>query len=457
MSKMAPSQLRLSTVMRRRFSPIFYGVLAIAIFGLLIGLRVPVHFLLLASAAAAFLWLVRKFIRDNAAFARDVGISRFLSAAWRSALVFLVAIVFLLPGIWMGKFVTDLTNQGIAALQAWSAPTPSVLQVTTRVPRNVSDIPWWVTPAIYIGVFTDFAKQAATELFTQTTTILTPKPLPIRITAEALKVLLLAIGIYSTAWILILSSRTYAFLFGRVLVATPPPIEFGGQSHPYPNSAEFADRLKSGARLEIRLAPDERLYVRSSALPTNAIPDLRWAFRHGGFWPRLRHGLLGGNLVTARAGEVDYTFLARPGDHFIDIILADGDEVTVKPDHLIAFGDSARFRTEWNFSLPRLALHSATTFVASGPGRIILKCPGEPAAYRTAHAVPAVGFDRFMAFGKDSRFAIYASEGLQNYYASGCVVKPVTGRFFIIAPGVQQPSSGIAMCWQLMKQIYLPI
>lgn len=168
---------------------------------------------------------------------------------------------------------------------------------------------------------------------------------------------------------------------------------------------------------------------------------------------RFRWGLLSLDQVTA----TDTTFRAAGGDQYVSAMLAENQEVVVNPARLIAFSDSVRFRTHRDFNLAMLALHHVSSLVACGPGRLVLKCPGAPGVFRSASEASAVSMGNVMLYGQNVRFQIEASGGIQNYFFSGCNVRPISGDLFVTSPGMPTKVSFRHVIGNLIKQVYLPI
>ena len=154
---------------------------------------------------------------------------------------------------------------------------------------------------------------------------------------------------------------------------------------------------------------------------------------------------------------VDATFRAPAGSQFVAAVLGENQQVVVNPARLIGFSDSILFRTHREFNLAMLALHHISSLVAFGPGRLILKCPGEPGVFRSASNASAVSMGNLLLYGQSARFRIEANGGLHNYFASGCRVRPVSGDLFVTSPGMPAKVSILQAIWNLIKQVYLPI
>ncbi len=452
-----------------RFRSLIRLVLISASIGLLAAFHVPIQLILQISAGVVLLLLLGKFIKDNSRLARKVGPRRLLKAMPISVLVILPFVLPLLPGYWIGAQISNYSNMGISKLQVMSAPDIISEKVKKQFERKVEErikrnLPWWYAPAVWVGVADDYATQVRieAEIVIETINHAKPKPMHIRAIAGFLKAALLAIGIYSTAWVVILIGRTYCSLFGRVLVASGPPVIFGS-GNPGRLRKKRKDRhlsgpvIESGLQVNLKLQDGEKLYVRRTDLPGNSPPDWKPCWRAGCLFMRLRKGLFSMDLVVGTKEARDYPFRAHSGFQYASIILVEGQEVVVNPVHLSGFSDTILFRSHWDFNIAMLALHHPISLVARGPGRLILKCSGVPTTHQTASGVTGVSMANLMLFGQDARFKIEASRGLLNYFASGCLVRPISGELFITTPGVPGKSSFFRTFWNLIKQVYMPI
>ena len=452
-----------------RFRSLIRLVLISASIGLLAAFHVPIQLILQISAGLVLLFLLGKFIKDNSRLARKVGPRRLLKAMLISAIVFLPFVLLLWPGYWIGGQISHYSNKGISMLQVWSAPDIISAKIQKQINRQVEErikrnLPWWYTPAVWVGAVDDYATQMKieAEIVMETINSAKPKPVHVRAFAGILKAALLAIGIYSTAWVAILFGRTYGSLFGRVLVASDPPVIFGsgnpGRLRKKRKNRQLAGPLiESGLQVNLKLQDGEKLYVRRTDLPGNSPPDWKPCWRSGCLFMRLRKGLFSMDRVVGTKDPRDYPFRAHSGFQYASIILVEGQEVVVNPVHLSGFSDTILFRSHWDFNMAMLALHHPISLVARGPGRLILKCSGVPTTHQTASGVTAVSMDNLMLFGQDARFKIEASRGLLNYFASGCLVRPISGELFITTPGVPGKSSFFRTFWNLIKQVYMPI
>ncbi len=452
-----------------RFRTLLRLVIGAAAIGLLAVFHVPVQLFLLVSAGIILLMLLNKFIKDNIRLAREVGWKRLLGAMLKSAIVFIPVLVILYPGYWVGNQINQLTNRAIEHIQIWSAPEIISKEIQTRIEHEVEirvkrNLPWWYGPAIKFGWVDDYVTQTKTEFDIAIETIneAKPKPAHIRAGAGLMKAALLAIGTYSTAWVMVLFTRAYASLFGRVLVASKPPVVIGsgnpGSHKRGCKSREYSGSpIDWGSQVSIPLASGERIYVRRTDLPGNAPPDWHLRWRSGCLMMRMRKRLFSMDLVVGTDEARNYPFRASAGSQYLSIILAESQEVVVNPDCLVGFSNSIRFRSHWDFNLAILALHHAVSMVACGPGRLILKCPGAPTVHQDASKAVSGSMYNLMLFGQDSRFEIEASKGIQNYFASGCLVRPISGKLFVTSPGVPLKANMVNAMWGLIKQVYMPI
>lgn len=454
-----------------RFRTLFRMVFVSAAIGLAAAFHIPIQLLLMISAGFIIIRLVFKFFKDNRRLAREVGSRRLLKAMFVSAIVFAPFILILFPGFWLGSQINHWTNRGIDMVTVMSAPQIISEQVQKRIERQVEErirrnLPWWYQPAIWVGAADDYATQVKTEIeiVMETVDRAQAKPFIIRAGSGVLKAGLLAIGIYSFAWVTILFMRTYGALFGRVLVASKPPVILGSVD---PEKKKKRRRrrsrpvsgplIESGSQINITLEKGEQLFVRRADLPGNAPPDWSLRWRGGSLLMRLRKGLFSMDRVEGSSDARSLPFRGQGGSQYVSIILSDEQEVIVNPDRLSGFSDSVRFYCHWDFNMAMLALQHPVSLIANGPGRLILKSPGAPTSHQNALGAAAVSLKDLMLFGRDARFEIEASKGLHNYFASGCLVKPISGQLFVTMPGQPGKVSFFRNFWRLIKQVYLPI
>ena len=458
---------------RVRFWSLFRIVVSSSILGLLAAFDVPIQLVLISAAGCIFLVLLIKFIRDNIKLSKRVGAARFFKALCKSTGCFLPFVIILIPGYLIGVQISSWTNQGIEKLQVWSAPDIISEQVQKQIERRVEErikrnLPFWYVPLVHFGWASDYVTQARTEIATISETVNRAKPKPIHIRAVAgfLKAGLLAVGIYSTAWVALLFMRAYASIFGRILVVGDPPVFFGIGPKPKKKrrnstapkeDCTLYDRVASGTKLVVKLEGDECLFVRGSDLPANSMPDISPRWNNGCLALRIRRGLFFMNKVLGGASGCDIGFHASGSYQYISVPLRLDHEVVVDPARVVGFTQDVRFRSHWDFNLALLALGRATSFLAVGPGLLILRCDGQPAVYPDSSNALATSPEQLILFGRDAYFQIIASQGFLNYVAAGCVIKPTKGSLFVAAPLKAKPASFLSKIWALIKQVYIPI
>jgi uncharacterized protein (AIM24 family) len=171
----------------------------------------------------------------------------------------------------------------------------------------------------------------------------------------------------------------------------------------------------------------------------------------------LRNGLFHLSRINGAKSSRALVFRGTGSLRYMTFILDPDEEVIINPEYLAGFSDSIRFRTHWDFNLAMLAMHRPSSFLARGPGRLILKIHGEPNICTDAATAPSIDFGNLVLFSQGAKFHIEASKGLMNYLLSGCLVKPRAGRLFVAAPGSGRKSSRVGSLWQLIKQVYIPI
>lgn len=455
--------------LRIRFRSLFRLMVVSASFGLLAAFHVPIQLIFLISAGVGVICLIIKFIRDNLSLGRRMGAKRLVKAMGTATVCFLPFVLVLLPGYWVGGQVNYWTNRGIERLQILSAPEIISKEVQNTIEKRIEervkrDLPWWYEPAVWVGAVDDYATQVRVEMQSVVETVneTVPKPATIRAAVGFLKAALLAVGVYSFAWVVVLFLRAYASLFGRVLVAMKPPVVFGEHGPSKQRKARRKRRiheplLESGPKIDLVLEPGEQLFVRRSDLPGNAVPDWHLRAASGSALMRLRRGLFSVDRVRSTTESQVKTFRAPGGFQYVHVVLGEDQEVVVNPARLIGFSDSVLFHTRWNFNLAMLALHHAASHVARGPGRLVFKCSGEPGTFASAREASAMHMGNLILYGRDARFAIEASGGFHNYLASGCLVRPVSGDLFVCAPEKPAKVSIMRAIWILVKQAYLPI
>jgi hypothetical protein len=455
------SWIRLRSIVRWLAAVGFWGFVLAIFF-------VPAYLIVVSLAFLTGVWMLIKFARDNRKLFRQVGGRRFMTAAAKTAVVFLFLLPFLLPGIWLGNKINHWTASGIDHLQAWSAPNIVSEQVKRRMEKQVEErvrqqVPWWMVPAQWIGWVPDYATQARTEVqeIIETINKATPKPVFIRAVASAAKTLLLVIGIYSMFWMLLLLIRAYATLFGRVLVATKPHVTFDLNDAQRPLGRSLApiactDDLISHSRLDLALAKGERMLVKRNHTPDGAVPNLRVRWRQGALFNRLRRNLVFTNLIKGHPDR-SFVFRAVGTGRYVSLRLEEGQSVIVDPKRIVGFAPSVHFRAHIDFSLALIALHHAVSMVVDGPGRLLLLTEGEASAEANASRVGCNDPSKMMLFGQDAVFEIAASDGWLNYLFSPCTVRPIKGSFFVWAPGRGTNSSMLGLFWNFIRQVYIPI
>jgi hypothetical protein len=452
------------------FRYLFIGSLLVAcLVGLLSALGLPLGLLLIMIPGASFLiWILVKFFRDNLRLAKWVGWKRLIRGLMMTCLVFIPVFALLIPGFWMGNLIAKQANQGIERLQAWSAP--EILsekikrEIQERVEKDIRrNLPWYYKPLVWTGQVRDYEKIVTNEVRIVTETIqrAQPKPVYIRASAGFLKTLLLFISVYSNVWVALLSLRSLASLFGRIVVASDPPIHFdmrpGRYSETRKSPADFTNSLTVGPSLELSLAPKETLLVRRAYEPTNAVPSACIRLRGGGLLMRIRKRLIFLTKICSEEKPHPIHFHSQGGNCYAAAGLSDGERVVINPSHLVGFSDTVRFFSHYDFSLAMLSMNRAISMVACGPGRLILTVPGDPGIHEKAADAPMIYMDKLILFGMDAKFEVRASKGLIDYYASGCVVRPLKGRLFVCAPGTHPGRNFFGVLWNLIKRVYLPI
>lgn len=448
---------------------LLFSLVVACLVGLLSSLGIPIGLLLIMIPGACFLvWILVKFFRDNLRLARWIGWKRLIGGLMMSFLVFIPVFVLLIPGFMLGNYIAKQANHGIERLQAWSAP--DILsekikkEIRERVEKDVKrNLPWYYKPLVWTGQVSDYEKIVKNEIriVTETVQKTRPKPVHIRATAGFLKTLLLFISVYSTAWVALLLLRSLATLFGRIVVASDPPIHFDMRPGRYSDTrklpADFTNSLSVGPSLELSLDPDETLLVRRAYEPSNAVPSACIRLRGGGLLVRIRKRLIFLTRICSEKKPRPIHFHSQGGNRYVSAILFDGERVVINPSHLVGFSDTVRFFSHYDFSLAMLSMNRAISMVACGPGRLILTVPGDPGIHEKASNAPMIYMDKLILFGMDAKFEVRAAKGLIDYYASGCVVRPLKGRLFVCAPGNPPGRNIFGILGNLIKQVYLPI
>lgn len=456
-----------------RARPPLWLLVFVLFVGLIVALfsvfKLPIGLLLiLMPGALVVIWLLVKFVRDNNRLARWVGWKRLIGGALMTGLVFVPVFVLLIPGFILGNYVAKEANDAIERLQAWSAPdilSKEIKQkIEERVEREVKrNLPWYYKPLIWTGQVKDYEKIVTNEVRIVTETIqrAQPKPVHIRATAGFVKTLLLFISLYSTAWVVVLMLRSLASLFGRIVVASDPPIHFDMRPGRYPARqklpSDFSNSLKVGSILELYLDPSEKLLVRRAHEPSNAVPSTSMRIWGGALMMRLRRNLVFLSKIQPDRNSSNIRFQAHGGSRYVSATLGEKQFVVVSPSHLVGFSDTVRFSSHYDFNLAMLSMRRAVSMVACGPGRLILSVPGDPDIHERASQTPRVYMDKLLLFGMDTKFEIRAAKGLLDYYTSGCVVRPLKGNLFVCDPANPPAPGMIAVLWKLIKQVYLPI
>lgn len=434
-----------------------YGVAFVAATGLTAAL-IPIQVILIVSAGVLMVVLLAKLVADNARLAKQFPGKRLITVFGKTLLCFLPIALLLAPGFYLGSLVQYETERGIDSLDDWVG-TFSVEQAEQKLKALQEQQSFKTKAVIFIGMFLipDYVEQQV-EAFKKSV----KAPLHVRTTAGTLKAALLAISVYSTAWVFVLFIRAFASLFGRILVSGDTPVSFSIGStddSKSPSAALAVDEvvLKEGAILSITIGEGSCLFVRGADLPVNAPPDIVLNWRSGGSLLRLRHGLICLNQLTADVTGLVTEFHASGSHRYVLAQIKEGQEIVVDPAHLVAFTEQIRFKSSWNFNLAALALHRPASFIVSGPGQVVLKCDGQPLTFHEASTAPAIALDKLILFERDAQFEIRASKGLLNYFAASCVVQPRAGSLFIATPEAPRSASFFAKLWGLLKQVYLPI
>lgn len=384
----------------------------------LAALNIPVGLWALILPAALFLlWAIQKFVRDNKRLARKLGFKRLILGILRTFLVFIPVLILLIPGFMLGHFVNKNVNLWILQLQAWSAPERISKEIKREIRETVEkevkkNVPWYYKPLVWTGQIRDYEKIVANEtrILVEKVTKSKRKPWHVRALAEFGKTALLVISIYMTTWMLLLFLRAFAGLFGRIVVAMDPPVQFDLHPWRYRSkqkiSPDFAETLAVGLDLPLRLESGETLYVRRSIEPANIIPSASLRIKSGAFFQRLRRGLL--FMTRIRGGEVtgEVHFHGSGGNQYVLANLGEDQFVVINPSHLVAFSGSIRFSSHYDFSLAMLSMQRGVSMVARGPGRLVVTVPGSPIIHDNASCAKIVHMDKLILFGMDARFSI---------------------------------------------------
>jgi len=437
--------------------------------GLLSALHIPIQLILLGSASLLGICLFLKFLKDNLRLAREVGIPLFLATSLKTFAVFVPILFLLVPGIYLGTYVTTWTNRGIGWLQIQSAPDIISEKLEKKIERNVEErvkrnLPWWYAPAVWVGAVEDYATQVVSEVETAVETVnkAKPKPWHIQALAGAGKSALFAIGIYSMTWVIILVARAYASLFGRILVTSHSRIVLPTGTSPRSGadpepSASHCLACEIGEDLTVEMNQGDALFVRGRDLPENATPNLHWRWASGGRLMRIRKGLFAVNQITGKEENSRVRFRGTGGARYMSVDLPDGEEAVVNPALLVGFSKGVRFRVRWNFNMPLMALQRVTFFVARGQGRLVFKSPGVPVVYDDPSSALSVDFENVMIFNPGVLLLIEGSKGAHNEILSPCVVRLESGGYIVSVPAVKGRMSGLRRIWALIKATYLPI
>jgi hypothetical protein len=453
-----------------RLRAAFYGLVCFMALGIT-SVLVPIQAILMITLGVLACLLFAKLVIDNLRLARSLNKTHLISSFGRALLCFLPFVVLLIPGFLIGNTIDELTQQGIERLDLWvNGHVDETLQAKyLEIGRQIQEqqdklqeqqnkLPWYMRAlaAFYEGP--DYKKQIADQF--EAARNAAEAPGWVRGVAGILKAALLAMGAYSTAWVVVLVTRAFTSLFGRILVTGEESIKFQiATETPKPPRSFCSDSnpIQKGAVLPVHLPPRSCLYVREMDLPVNATPDLKLAWHSGCLLLRLRHGLVVLNKLSSEDLPLATTFQAQGSFQYVSLPLCEFEDVVINPSQLVAFSHMIRFRSHWSLNLAALTLHQPASLIASGPGLLIMKCDGQPVIYNDAAEVPAMSMNKLMSFQSTALFEIQASKGFLNYLASSCVIKPTTGGFFVANSEQPRRTSFFAKLWSLIKQVYLPI
>ena len=454
---------------KRRFKMFGYGVAFVAATGGTAAL-IPIQVILMVTAVILMAVLVAKFVADNVRLAKRFTGRHIAAVLGKTFLCFLPITILLIPGFYFGLTINDWADQKIKGLDDWVGSfvkksvedgTEMMRQEAKVLKEKEKELGYKIV-SYFLGFPNITERIEQLEEQVEAFEKLATAPPSVRTAAGTLKAAMFAISIYSTAWMVILLIRSFASLFGRVLVAGDTPVCFSIGSadvskHPSASAVENDEELIVGASLSVALGESERLFVRGADLPVNAPPDIGWNRCSGGLLLRLRHGLIFLNQLKGEVTGLVTEFQASGSHRYVLAQIKEGQEVVIDPARLVAFTDQIRFKSRWNFNLAALALHRPASFVARGPGQVVLKCDGQPLIFNEASTAPAMALDKLILFERDAQFEIRASKGLLNYFGASCVVQPRAGSLFVATPEPPRASSFFAKLWGLVKQVYLPI
>jgi hypothetical protein len=456
---------RARTILRLLVLAFVFGSIA-ALFSIF---KLPIGpLLIIFPGALVLLWMLVKFFRDNIRLARWVGWKRLIGGAFMTGLVFIPVFVLLIPGFILGNYIAKQANDGIERLQAWSAPDILSEEIQKKIQERVEkevkrNLPWYYRPLVWTGQVKDYERIVTNEvrIVTETVQRAQPKPVHIRAIAGFTKTLLLIVSLYSTAWVALLMLRSLANLFGRIVVAADPPIHFDMRPGRYSGTqklpADFTNSLKVGPSLELTLNPNETLLVRRANEPANAVPSACVRLRGGGLLIRIRKRLVFLTKICPQTKQRPIHFHSQGGNRYVSATLEDGERVVINPSHLVGFSNTVRFFSHYDFNLAMLSMHRGVSMIACGPGRLIMTVSGDPGIHEKASQAPMIYMDKLILFGMDAKFEVRAAKGVINYYACGCVVRPLKGKLFVCAPGTPPGRDVFGVLWNLIKQVYMPI
>ena len=444
------------------------ALLTLIIVSLLAGVaaifHIPVGLVPLLLPIAMAFWIIIRAVKHNRGLFQSLGARALFGNLFVTFLLFSPILPIVTLGLFFGTFVSYSLNRCVDRLNEWSAPAIVSVQTEKKIEQTVKELmkrnlPWWYAPALWLHVVPEYATQVRIEVqtITEIINISTPQPWRVRATAGALKFFLQSLSIASTTWCALLLLQLFFGLFGRRLLSQHGSIRIilcRDEDTASPALQKFETNASTG--LSVKLRHEETLFVRSSDLPTGAVPDVSFRFSGGASFARLLYKLVMMSRITTEHGE-EVVFHASAGAQYISVRLEQGQQVVVDPHALVAFSNSVHFQRHWDFNIAVVGLHHIFYLIAEGPGLVVLRAKGEPLIMKEACEMPALPMERILAFDARASFHVLASAGVLNYVLSPSALKADKGDLFVAGPVDALQRSVFAKLWKFIKHCYFPI
>jgi hypothetical protein len=443
---------------------IFSLFVASLLAGLAAIFHIPLSLFPLLLPLAGVFWIFKRAVKHNRGLLKLLGARALVRNLLATLVLLLPMLPLVVPGLLGGIFVSSSLNRCVENLNEWSAPSMISVQTKKSVEQPVKQrikriLPWWYAPAVWLHLADDYATQVRVEVQTITETInqATPKPWLVRALAGALKFFLQSLSIASFTWCALLFLQLFFGLFGRRLLSQHGALKIAlCRDHGVGQTTSQKSETDASASLRIKLRPNETLYVRSSDLPTGAVPDVSFRLKDGAFVARFLYKLVMLSRVTSANGD-EIAFHASAGAQYISVRLEQGQQVTVNPHALAAYSNSVHFQRHWDFNVAVVGLHHIFYLIAEGPGLIVLRANGGSIITTNASDMPALPIERLLLFDARASFHALASDGALNYVLSPCVLKADEGNIFVAGPVASHRESVFGKLGRFIKHCYLPI